>query len=84
MLAVKGRITLDTAVETWIAEAVARDRLRVLELTPGIAVSAALLDHSFPGDPADRLIYATAVDSASTLVTRDRALRAYDPARTVW
>jgi PIN domain nuclease of toxin-antitoxin system len=84
MLAVKGRITLDGAVETWIAEAVARDRLHVLPLTPAIAVGAALLGDSFPTDPADRLIYVTARAEGVRLVTRDRAIRDYDSTGTVW
>lgn len=84
MLAAKGRITLDVGVETWVREAVARDRLSVLPLTPAIAVQAALLDRSFPPDPADRLIYATAVDRSARLLTRDQSLRAYDPSLTVW
>jgi PIN domain nuclease of toxin-antitoxin system len=84
MLAVKGRITLDAAVETWIAQAVARDRLHVLPLTPAIAVGAALLGDVVPADPADRLIYTTARAEDVKLVTRDRAIRDYDSTRTVW
>lgn len=30
---------------------------------------------SFPGDPADRLIYATAVEYGCPLITKDRRLR---------
>jgi len=38
----------------------------------------------FPGDPADRIIYATALDLGVRLVTRDAAIAGYDPARAVW
>jgi PIN domain nuclease of toxin-antitoxin system len=38
----------------------------------------------FPSDPADRLIYATAQAARARLVTRDTAIRAFDPELTVW
>jgi len=53
-------------------------------LTAEVAVSAALLGEAFPGDPADRIIYATASVLGAPLVTRDAALRAFDPVRTRW
>ena len=54
-------------------------------LTPEVAVAAALLDgHGFPGDPADRFIYATAQAERARLVTRDETIRAFDARNTVW
>jgi PIN domain nuclease of toxin-antitoxin system len=48
-------------------------------------VAAGLLDsRAFPGDPIDRLIYATARAANAPLVTRDEAIRAYDPRSTLW
>lgn len=85
LLAVRGRITLDRDVGLWVRQALARPRVEALAPGADVAVSAALLDRdAFPGDPIDRLIYATASATRSRLVTRDRALRAYDPATTVW
>jgi PIN domain nuclease of toxin-antitoxin system len=50
-----------------------------------IAVRAGSLDAaSFPGDPADRLIYATAVEHAARVVSADDRLRAVDPDRVIW
>ena len=43
-----------------------------------------MLDDPFPGDPADRMIYATARAEGADLVTRDRRLRDYDPRGTLW
>lgn len=37
----------------------------------------------FPADPADRLIYATAVEHGLELVTKDRAIRDHDHPRSV-
>jgi PIN domain nuclease of toxin-antitoxin system len=44
------------------------------------------LPDSYPGDPADRLIYATAIEHGWQLVTKDRRMRDYQHARqlTVW
>jgi PIN domain nuclease of toxin-antitoxin system len=68
-LAARGRIDLDPDPDTWIADALAAARLS---------------SDAFPGDPADRMIYATAALTGSALVTKDRALRAFDPRPTVW
>lgn len=83
-LARRGRIMLDTDIRRWIAQALALGRVREVELTVEIAHEAGSLGDDFVGDPADRIIYATAVVTSSNLVTRDRFLRAYDPARTIW
>ncbi len=60
--------------------------LRTVGVTPAIAETAVSLPSSFPGDPADRLIYATAVEHGWQLVTKDRALRRHRHPRavTVW
>ncbi len=85
MLAEADRIELDRAVETWIEQALADPRTQSLPLTSAVAVRAALLGREgFDGDPADRIIYATARDLGAGLVTRDRALRAFDPRGTIW
>jgi PIN domain nuclease of toxin-antitoxin system len=85
MLAEAGRIELDRAIETWIEQALADPRTSSLALTSAVAVRAALLGREkFGGDPADRIIYATARDAGASIVTRDRALRAFDPRGTIW
>lgn len=42
-----------------------------------IAATAVDLPSTFPGDSADRLIYATAVENGWRLITKDRRLRAH-------
>ncbi|MGA7172242.1 MAG: PIN domain-containing protein, partial [Candidatus Dormiibacterota bacterium] len=46
----------------------------------------AALPESFPGDPADRLIYATALETGWRLVTKDQRMRRQPQPRriTVW
>jgi PIN domain nuclease of toxin-antitoxin system len=85
MLVARNRISLDRDVSLWVGQALANTRVQSLAPSPAVAVAAGLLDaQSFPGDPADRLIYATARAVGATLVTRDEAIRAFDPASTLW
>ena len=68
-----------------LRQALAELRVEPLPPSADIAVAAGLLDaQSFPGDPADRLIYATARANRAQLLTRDAAIQAFDPQLTVW
>lgn len=85
MLVEKGRISLDRDVAVWVRQAFAHARVDQPRLTGEVAVAAARLDRAgFPGDPADRFIYATAQAHRAPLVTRDEAIRRFDPRTTVW
>jgi PIN domain nuclease of toxin-antitoxin system len=85
MLASRGRIGLDRDVKVWVRQAFAETRVEPLAPSVDIALAAGHLDsRSFPGDPIDRLIYATARVTDAPLVTRDSAIRAFDPDATVW
>lgn len=79
----QGRITLDRAPLEWLEQALALPRVELVPLTPAIAVKATQLG-SFHGDPADRLIVATAIVHAATLVTRDKNIRGYSAISSVW
>lgn len=74
MLVARGRVALDRAVSTWINDLLATSRADIADLTPMVAVTAGQLEH-FHGDPADRIIYATAAARQLPLVTRDARLR---------
>jgi PIN domain nuclease of toxin-antitoxin system len=85
MLDARGRISLDREVSLWVRHALAGRRVESLAPGPEVAVAAGLLDAArFPGDPVDRLIYATARSAGATLITRDRAIRMFDPGGTLW
>jgi PIN domain nuclease of toxin-antitoxin system len=85
LLTVRGRISLDRDVGVWVRQALADSRVEALAPSADVAVAAALLDRdSFPGDPIDRVIYATARAARAQLVTRDRAIRAFDEQIAVW
>ena len=83
-LAHRGRIEVRTPVRAWLDD-LAR-RVRTVAITPAIADTAVALGRSFPGDPADRLIYATAIETGWRLVTKDGAIREQDGGRglTIW
>jgi PIN domain nuclease of toxin-antitoxin system len=81
--AAKGRISMDRDVLEWIEDALTVPRVELVPLTPRIAVKATQLGR-FHGDPADRLIVATAILESTTLVTKDRRIRKYPAISTVW
>jgi PIN domain nuclease of toxin-antitoxin system len=83
-LARHDRIRLTIPVRSWLDE-LSRHVLTI-GITPAIAEAAAALPESFSGDPADRLIYATALEHGWHLVTKDGRLRQHRQARqvTVW
>ena len=80
----KGRIRLDRSPLDWIEGALALPRIELFPLTPAVAVRAAQLGPTFPGDPADRLIAATALVQSAPLVTKDERLRDAAVLPTVW
>ena len=83
-LAKNERITVTTPIRSWLAQL--SGELRTVGITPAVAETAVSLPSSFPGDPADRLIYATAIEHGWRLVTKDRKLRAHRHPRAlaVW
>ncbi len=66
------RIVVSIPIRSWL-EAIAED-VRTIGITPAIADTAVVLASTFLGDPADRIIYATAVEHGWTLLTKDRKL----------
>lgn len=80
MLVEKGRIALDRPTLTWTADVVRHDRVELAEITPQIAVGAAELP-DFHGDPADRLLFATARARRVPFVTKDRKIHDYVESR---
>jgi PIN domain nuclease of toxin-antitoxin system len=71
-LARNERIRLTVPIRTWLRAL--DEQVRTIPLTPEIAETAVSLPSDFPADPADRLIYATAVELGLRLVTKDRRL----------
>jgi PIN domain nuclease of toxin-antitoxin system len=83
-LARDGRIALDIPIRSWLENL--SEQVRTIGLSPAIAETAVALPDSFPGDPADRQIYATAIEHGAKLVTKDKAITEHDKPRSlvVW
>jgi PIN domain nuclease of toxin-antitoxin system len=80
-LAENQRIEVKIPIRSWL-ERLALS-LRTVAVSPAIAATAVSLPASFPGDPADRLIYATAIEHGWRLISKDRKLREHEHSRPV-
>jgi PIN domain nuclease of toxin-antitoxin system len=81
-LAENGRLQVTGSIESFVRETAAR--VVVEPITPEIAAIAVQLPSSFPKDPADRLIAATAVVEGAQLVTADERIRQSKIVETIW
>jgi PIN domain nuclease of toxin-antitoxin system len=77
MLVEKKRIKLEKPLLAWVQEALALPGVELKPLTPEIAVESSQLPDGFHGDPADRLIVATARMHQLTLLTHDQKILDY-------
>ncbi len=77
MLHSKGRIRCLPTVDEWVHQNVRAPGLQLSDLTPQIAIDSSRLPNLPHGDPADRIIVATAHRLQATLVTRDREMLRY-------
>jgi PIN domain nuclease of toxin-antitoxin system len=84
MLVAKSRLELDRDVGLWMRQALSAPRIQLVPLSPEIAVRSTALDRDFHGDPADRLIAATALEVDGALVTKDQRIRSSKKVVTVW
>ncbi len=76
-LVARNRLHLGESVWAWFRRAISMPGLRALDVTPDIAVEAAVLPGDAPRDPADRILIATARCRRLTLVTADQEILAY-------
>jgi PIN domain nuclease of toxin-antitoxin system len=78
----KKQFTLITSPEAFLAEV--EQRFVILPITANIALQAFELPASYPKDPADRIIGATALVEDIPLVTADREIRKSGAVPTIW
>lgn len=84
MLMKKERIKATVSPRDFLADIVAANRLRILPITPEIAWHASYHTDFSHGDPADRIIAATALQHKAPLLTCDTRLREMKTVKTVW
>ena len=75
MLHSKARLVLDVPFEDWLRQAAHPDVVRLLPLDVSVVLALDTLPTGFHGDPADRLIVATARAHGLALLTHDGAIR---------
>jgi len=78
----KARIRLDISLESFLREVEAR--FIVLPISGRACVRALALPATYPKDPADRIIGATAIVEGLSLLTADREIRRSRALRTIW
>jgi PIN domain nuclease of toxin-antitoxin system len=81
-LATHARLNLKEPVDDFVEELTSRTAVR--PITPRIAILANQLPVTYPNDPSDRLIGATALAEGIALVTKDRTIRNYKQIKTIW
>lgn len=78
----QGRIRLDISVESFLQEV--ESRFVVLPMNSRVCARAITLPGTYPQDPADRIIGATALIEGLPLLTADREIRRAGVFQTIW
>jgi PIN domain nuclease of toxin-antitoxin system len=76
------RLASEISLEAFLAEV--ESKCIVVPITPTIARLSVEFPDSYPKDPMDRIIGATALDRNIPLVTKDRAIRKSKAVPVVW
>ena len=83
MLVAKERLLFSIDVQDWITQALRYKGIKLIDLTPEIAVSATRLPGEFHKDPADRIIAASCIKLGVPLVTFDRNIIQWGYVQTI-
>jgi PIN domain nuclease of toxin-antitoxin system len=81
-LATHARLNLNEPLDDFLDELTSRTVIR--PITPRIAILASQFPATYPKDPSDRLIGATALDEGCPLITKDRSIRNFRQIKTIW
>jgi PIN domain nuclease of toxin-antitoxin system len=82
LIAAKGRVTLNGTVEAFVEKITSR--MVIQPITVKVAVIASQFPTTYPKDPADRLIGATAVSESMALVSADQNIQQSGIVRAIW
>ena len=83
MLEAKGRLRFPISCSDWVKKALAAPGIGFVPLSPEIAIESSRLPGDFHGDPADRILIATARKLKATLITQDKSILAYGKEKCV-
>lgn len=84
MMVAKGRVNVKIDAMRWLNDSIQNSGLRVIDLTPEIAIDSCNLPGKFHKDPADRIIVATARTQNLTLLTKDKKIIDYPHVKAIW
>ena len=82
LAATRGRIDLKASLETFLA--MIEEKFVVLPITGRICALTTGLPATYPRDPADRIIGATALDQGLPLISADAEIQRSKALRTIW
>lgn len=77
LLVRKGRLELTQPAPAWFATFASRPGVQTIPLSAAAAILSSFLPEPFHGDPADRMLVATARELGATFVTRDTKILDY-------
>lgn len=77
MLEARGRISLSRPIEEWVRAALRAPGIRLLPLSPEVAIASTRLPGDPHGDPADRMLVASARVTGGRLATCDQEILDY-------
>ncbi len=77
MLEAKARIILSTEINSWIEKALKAPGLKLVPISPSILIDSTRLPGFFRGDPADRILIATARYLQCPVITADKSILKY-------
>jgi PIN domain nuclease of toxin-antitoxin system len=77
MLAGKGRLSITENPKKWLDRLLVKPNLRLAEMSMDVMLSCGTLPEPLHGDPADRIIIATAREYGLRIVTRDQKILDY-------
>ncbi|MBI4756304.1 MAG: type II toxin-antitoxin system VapC family toxin [Betaproteobacteria bacterium] len=80
----RGRLQFSVPIAQWLADMRCIPELRLEPVSADIAALAGSLPEPMHGDPADRIIAASATVLGAALVTADDRLRSIPGIRTIW
>ena len=77
MLYQKNRIKMNEPLSVWVERCCAKAGFNTINLENDVAIESTQLPAEFHGDPADRMLIATARQHGLTLITRDKLMQKY-------
>lgn len=83
MLVEKKRIQLEIDCLDWVEEALASSNILFVPLTPRISIQSTRLPETPHGDPADRILIATAHENNAILITHDQKILDYGKSKFI-